>query len=56
MAMTRRFLLPLILALPLAAQTLPRPSGNLTIKLPFGQTSLADYKGKVIVFAIILTG
>jgi hypothetical protein len=37
------------------AVNLPRPAGDVTIRLPFGQKLLSEYKGKVIVLAFILT-
>ncbi len=54
--MTRRLLAFALLATSAFAVNLPRPAGDIVIKLPFGQVSLSQYKGKVIVFAFILTG
>ena len=54
--MTRRLSALLLLATgAMFAQTVPRPAGELTIRLPFGQAKLSDYKGKVIVLGFILT-
>lgn len=54
--MTRRLLSLALVAAAGFGITLPRPSGDVTIKLPFGQTTLSHYRGKVIVFSFILTG
>ena len=54
--MTRRLLALSLLASAAFAVTVPRPAGEVAVRLPFGQKLLSDYKGKIIVFAFILTG
>ena len=54
--MTRRLFALTLLATAAFAVNLPRPACDVVVKLPFGQVSLSAYKGKVIVFAFILTG
>jgi hypothetical protein len=54
--MTRRLLALTLLATAAFAVTIPRPAGEVAIRLPFGQKLLSEYKGKIVVFAFILTG
>lgn len=54
--MLRRTLFASLLATAAFAVTIPRPAGEVPIQLPFGQTLLSNYKGKIVVLAFILTG
>lgn len=54
--MTRRILIAALLAGSAFAVTIPRPAGEVPIQLPFGQTLLSQYKGKIVVLGFILTG
>jgi hypothetical protein len=54
--MKRRQLLAALGAMPLAAQSVPRPAEDLEITFTNGRkTRLSQYKGKVLAFACILT-
>ena len=51
-----RAILALLIALPLAAATVPRPAPEFAIQLPKGgQVLLSQHKGKVVVLEFILT-